>query len=441
LVALTACGSSTSPASQPDAATLDALSDDVAIPTDAGNRDAGPTDATAPDSADAGAPSDAGLNGPDASAEASTYALSLPQVVNAGGPVLTHPRVVPIVYASDTMAAQIQQFVTALAGSTYWGEVTAEYGGGALTVLPMITLMDPPPATITDPQIQTLISTLMAAGADGGPPSDGQTIYAYFPPASVTVYLDEGVGLQAVSCVNFGGYHQWMGASQGPSTPYAVIGRCNGYLNEFGLDFVTAAASHEFVEATTDPYGTAFIDANLAGSGWGITAGGGEVGDLCKLDPTSEFTPSDLGFKVQRIWSNKAAAGGHDPCVPPPPGDAYVLGVPDVAPTTIYPGQQVIGIAVAPGSSTTVDVHFYSDGPVSGPFTLSASEPTVPQLLDPAHQLSFSFDQTQGQDGDVAHLTVTRAPPAEAGLVPPAPFVITATLGSVQHWYWGVVGD
>jgi len=427
-----ACGSSGGAASSQREGSGDAgAHDDAASPA---------ADASADGRADA---SDAARDAASADADgASPFALALPQVLSGGGASLAQPRIVPILYASDPMAAQIGQFLSALASSSYWGQATGEYGVGALSIAPTVVLPDPPAGTISDKQIQALIASGIAADGGAWPAPTAGTIYAYFPSDAVTVTMDGSGGATLVSCTNFGGYHSYVDLGHGSTTEYSVVARCSDYLGLGGIDFVTMAATHEFAEASTDPTGSGYAAVNLAGSGWAITAGGAEVGDLCKLDPTAPITPSDVGFLVQRIWSNAAATAGHDPCVPVPEGDAYVLGVPDVVQTEIYPGQYVMGLSVPPGSTTTVNVHFYSDAPVAGTWTLEATEPDVPQLQDPAHQLSFRFDRTQGQRGDVAQLAVTRAAAAPAaGLVTPAPFVITSTLGSVKHWYWGVVGN
>lgn len=430
-----ACGSSDGRATTQNEGSGDAGPHDDASPGTDGSADA----AVAPDGARDSGPANDASGDADA---ASPFALTLPQVVSGGGAVLAQPRVVPIFYASDPMAAQIGQFLSALASSSYWGQATSEYGVGALTLAPSVVLPGPPPGTMADKEIQALIASNIAADGGTWPAPTPGTIYAYFPSDAVTVTMDGSGGATLVSCTNFGGYHSYVDLGHGSSAEYSVVARCSDYLGQGGLDFVTMAATHEFAEASTDPTGAGYANVDLAGSGWAITAGGAEVGDLCKLDPTAPITPPDVGFLVQRIWSNAAAAAGQDPCVPAPPGDAYVLGVPELVQTEIYPGQYAMGLSVPPGSSATVNVHFYSDAPAMGTWTLEATEPDVPQLPDPAHQLSFTFDRAQGQRGDVVHLTVARAAAAaDAGLVTPAPFVVTATLGSVKHWYWGVVGN
>ena len=75
---------------------------------------------------------------------------ALPQVVDRGGPVLAKPRVQPIAYAGDDGLAYVEGFLTDLGKTSYWSDVTSEYGVGPLTILPTITIGTPPPATLDD---------------------------------------------------------------------------------------------------------------------------------------------------------------------------------------------------------------------------------------------------------------------------------------------------
>ena len=88
---------------------------------------------------------------------------------------------------------------------------------------------------------------------------------------------------------------------------------------------LTASANQEIVEATTNPDpavgGFAFAQqsANV-----GFTASAVEPVDPCSaLDPDGRVPLGD-GFAVQRAWSNRAAALGHDPCVPAPSARPYL---------------------------------------------------------------------------------------------------------------------
>jgi hypothetical protein len=94
------------------------------------------------------------------------------------------------------------------------------------------------------------------------------------------------------------------------------------------------------------------------------------------------------------------------------------------------------------GSSKTVDVDLYSDAPTPGPWTVSAQDLTS-TLADAGPALSFSFDKTQGQNGDKIHLTINALSASPLGV---APFQIVSELGApdaggARTTWVGVVGN
>jgi hypothetical protein len=378
----------------------------------------------------------------------------MPQVTDLGGPVLAHPRVVPIFYAGDPLMATVETFLTNLTTASYWSGATNEYGVGAIDITPAVVVNDAPPVTIDDTAIQAWIASHIeagdggvdAGGGDGGAPwplPDGNTIYAVFFPESTTITLG---GLQ--SCTYFGGYHDEL-TYAGGTTPYAVLPRCSSFVLLPGADttdILTGATSHELVEASTDPFpesNPAYVMADFDGSGWSEVMVGGELGDMCVLEPTSFSAPADVGFVVQRVWSNANASAGHDPCAPVPAGDVYFAAVPDLSDAEMYPGQYIDGISVAPGSSTTVTLHLFSDAPTGGPWNLSVIEAGEEGTLippDPDHQLSFSLEKTTGQNGDLVQLTITRSPLPGGVTASGLAFRIESTLGELSHSYWGIAG-
>jgi hypothetical protein len=102
--------------------------------------------------------------------------------------------------------------------------------------------------------------------------------------------------------------------------PYAVIPSCSSGSIIEGASDLEASASHEFIEAATDPFPYTNLAYGLTDptDPWVYTAG--EVADLCEGQTTEE-----AGFTAQRVWSNSAAtaANGRDasvattsPCVP-----------------------------------------------------------------------------------------------------------------------------
>src|SRR5205823_4338008 len=79
-----------------------------------------------------------------------------PQVVNAGGPVLAKPVIVPIFFPSFAYRAQVIDFASKLTGSAYWKATTSEYGVGALaTPATPIDVADPAGAIVYDDDIQS----------------------------------------------------------------------------------------------------------------------------------------------------------------------------------------------------------------------------------------------------------------------------------------------
>jgi hypothetical protein len=117
------------------------------------------------------------------------------------------------------------------------------------------------------------------------------------------------------------------------------------------------------------------------------------------------------------VWSNKAAAAYHDPCIPNV-GGPYFVSVPvarDPVQVTLQPlaGSMVVtstGVLVPVGSTKTVDVQLLSDGPTTAPWTVST------QLLG-GSGFTFSFDRSTGQNGDVLHLSITAPSTAQQGTV------------------------
>jgi len=124
-----------------------------------------------------------------------------------------------------------------------------------------------------------------------------------------------------------------------------------------------------------------------------------------------ETTPP-FDFFVQRMWSNASGAAGHNPCVPVPSGPYFnvtplnltYVAVALPASVTAAAQPQIIttrGVRILPGSTGTIELGFYSDGP-TGAWTLSAME----DHFQSAQNLSVSIDKPMGQNGEKAYATV-----------------------------------
>jgi hypothetical protein len=419
---------------------------------------------------------DAGEGGAADVVEAAAYPAivpnDIPQVPNPGnGPVLSLPKVYPIYFSTDdpTFTAQITDFLTKVGATNYWNTIGSEYGVGSLVAEAPIqlTAADDPPAVYGDRQIRTWLEAKLGA-VDGGtadpafPTPDGNTIFAFFFPPGVTIYtggprpgdggVEGGVAADAgppagsqVSCTSFGGYHNRVSLGNSRDAAYAVIPRCSSFDGFTGIDAVTAAASHELVEGTTDPYITAFATTDDAHWYWATVLGGGEIGDMCAqtLESFTHF-PDLPAYLVQRCWSNKAALKGGDPCVPLPSGDVYFNSFP-VMPDmiTVNDGTSTTtskGVMIPVGSSKTIEIDLFSNVPTSQEWSLEALDSN--RLAGGPAQLSFSFDKSRGQNGDKIHMTIKVL---AAGSGNNEPFILISTLGTSatapQNIWAGLVGN
>ena len=348
-----------------------------------------------------------GSNTPDAAADAMPDGPSgpfmeamhpaQPVVGTSGGSVLAAPKVVPIFFTGDTtVQPQIESFLQMMAGSTYWTTISSEYGVGALTIEPSVVATDTPPTT--DADLQTLIASHTTDGS--WPANDANTIYAVFLPDGVT--LSAG---GAVSCKDFGGYHDETSAG----VVYALMPRCSNSQTFDPVQYTTVATSHELLEASTDPHpqsAGAYNTTDLDDIIWSLVPGG-ELGDMCETTHAS-FQQIVGPFMAQRTWSNASAAAGHDPCVPAL-STPYVEAMTNLPEIQVNAGGQMIttrGVQVPVGQSKTVEVDLYSDAPAPD-WTVNAVDVASAYEME-APELSFSFDRTTGHNGDKLMLTIKR---------------------------------
>ena len=117
--------------------------------------------------------------------------------------------------------------------------------------------------------------------------------------------------------------------------PYSILPRCGDEAE------LTATASHEILEASTNPdpaaRGFAFVpdDTSVA-----FAASGVEAVDPCGLLTMDDHWTQASGFVVQRAWSNRAAALGQNPCVPARAGRPFVALVPRLPAVRLVRGRQ-----------------------------------------------------------------------------------------------------
>ncbi|HUB07405.1 MAG TPA: hypothetical protein VMB50_10400 [Myxococcales bacterium] len=319
-----------------------------------------------------------------------------PQVTRQGGSILPNPEAVVITYANYTNPDQanrgaIESYMTSLLQSSWLTTVGADYGVGTGTV-DLVELSTAAPGANTNPNaITNELCSLIKNPPTNFPTPNGNTVYFFFYPETTT--FTDG------SCSSYGGYHSYTSGFSGSSAKcndvvYAVLPDCPvspAYDDLTDLAEVETSASHELIEAATDPYPPG---GSLRG-GYAITDGtspwigiGGEVGDICVWN----YLEEPFGF-VQRIWSNSAAAAGNEsPCVPE--ADEPFATV-SVSPTTVQVGA---------GQTFDFTVTGWSDQ-ATQPFVV------VPYAFDyptsPASQISYSLDVNSLSNGQQGTLSVT----------------------------------
>ncbi len=356
---------------------------------------------------------------------------SAPTVETSKGPVLTTPTLVVITFGGDALAPSVESFAQAIGASSYWSATTSEYGVGVAQYGGAVHVTAPPATTIS----QTALETWLASELDGThsewPAASSSTVYTIVYPVGSGIEVD---GL--APCKSSPAYHGeiTVGTVQ---VPYAALNRCDGEFGLAGIDFITAGLSHEWVEAATDPFyfsKPAYQSPASKYTDW-MLATGGELADMCTTTNAVYFKPADLPFTVQRSWSNAAAVAGRDPCVPAP-SDPYFAAAPLLTDTLQASAQgqsfSSEGVHVALGASVTIPVALFSEAP-----TLTAWH--VRAAATAAH-LTFAWDQSTGQNGDVLNLTITRTAddPSYTGF---DTFIVTSELGTRQTAWVGAVGN
>ncbi len=401
------------------------------------------------DTTDGGDTNDAGTTTPDGSTDdgaldaAVAYPADhtpMPLVDYNGGRVLANPKIVTVTFANDDaqMVSRMQQFGDIITTTPWWTAVSAEYcqqPGNKPCIGPgssggHVVINDPPAAVYNDSSqggasdLQDFIKAhITGTSGDGGitadfPPPDDNTLYVIYFPDGVTINLDG-----SASCSTFGAYHNTTIAPNANNVmtfaPYAIIPRCGTKEST-----TTVSASHEIIEATTDPdIGQNSISYYMTNQLWAIA--GGEVGDLCEGFGSTGTTTTESTFVVQRSWSNKSAAAGHDPCVPIPSGSVYFNAAP----------RQAKVVLPKAGATAVLDIDAFSDAPTD-PWTVSAID--FAQFQQGTAMLSFSFDKTTVQNGDHIQLTVTATSAMPSG---GDEFVIVSKDANGNRHSWPVLAN
>jgi hypothetical protein len=289
--------------------------------------------------------------------------FDLPTVVNHGGPILAAARVQPIYFSGFRYPNEVDEFIRRLPTSAYWQQIGAEYGLGPPTALPGVASTAELPPTVGSEDMAALLAAELAPGSRAGT-ARGDTIYVLLFSSSTAVSVSGG---RLCDDQGFLAYHAEASIS---GTPVAMVVATDCDASDpsglSGPGLVTAALSHELVEAATDPLADsapAYSDVDPDHAMWSAAIDGGELADLCENEWPNLIVPEDLGYPVQRIWSNAGAKAGTGPCMPVPPGEVYFVAVPRLpkeAAVSGSPALTVPAVSASTGTAATVDVDFLS---------------------------------------------------------------------------------
>jgi hypothetical protein len=263
----------------------------------------------------AGPPDAAGM--PDGGFQPAAHA-PLPQIPDHGGPVLEQLQLVTVTFAGYRYQDEVAAFGDWIVGSRWLATICAEYRCATGAHVAQIVLAEAAPAVATQADIEAFLRSRMQAGAIPRPPShDNGWLYVIFYPESTRVDAPGFTGCQT------GGYHYFVDDGQARSA-YSPIPDCSASRppSWTALGSIEENASHELIEAVTNPYASepAFYLDDRA-SPWSIFYG--EVADYCVGGITEEGD-----FTATRVWSNRAAASGLDPCQPALPAPYYNVTAP-----------------------------------------------------------------------------------------------------------------
>jgi hypothetical protein len=216
------------------------------------------------------------------------------------------------------------------------------------------------------------------------------------------VYLPAGVALSDAFVSRYCGdgpraYHRALTLGK-LKLAYAVLPRCGGEAD------LTATASHEILEAATNPdpsaRGFAFVRDSASA---GFTAAGVEPVDPCGLLTMNNHRTLESGFVVQRAWSNRAASRGENPCVPSGSGEPYAA---------LVPHEPIIRLTQV-GATATVTLAAATNQRLAK-WMVSAIEIAKPENAEPC--LKASVDASEVRAGQTIHLHLTLLKPEKRTL-------------------------
>lgn len=246
-----------------------------------------------------------------------------------GGPVISQVNIVGVFWGSkvnSTVKARMGDFYQALTNSpmidflseynTTLNAVDGSGGtnqeisrggyGGSFTIRPRLQSQK-----LTDAAIQQEIQRQIDAGAL--PANDNNTLYMVHFPPGVQITTSDG----SRSCSEFCAYHGSYQNNNGDHVYYGVMpdfskGGCSqGCGSGSMINNFTTTASHEVIEAITDPEIAEVTGNSLAApAAWYDPVANMEIGDICAFKSSGSIVSlrSQRAYAVQGEWSNSRNA-------------------------------------------------------------------------------------------------------------------------------------
>jgi hypothetical protein len=262
-----------------------------------------------PPATDGGLEEDAGQQGTDAGGGflPATH-RTVPPLQADPGKTMTPLTLVTITTTGDALASQLDGFSDALVQSQWWKTVSQPYS----LAIPAASIHVTGPAITTPMASGDIVQYIENLIADGAPAPNGSTLYLLYLPST-----------SSFSDSTFEGYHGAFPAedtSAGDS--YAAVQQVAVSPPVTLLDAATITASHEILEASTDPDHNGWFVGPAPSQPWlasvweSLQPGHIEVGDLCEHTRYVE-SYANTPYTYQRIFSNPLALqGSDDACLP-----------------------------------------------------------------------------------------------------------------------------
>jgi hypothetical protein len=243
-----------------------------------------------------------------------------------GGPVLSNVKVYAVMWGPNVntdVASGIGPFYAAAVNSTYmdWldlyntkapatdGHAGTQQDIGRGSFGGTITITPPAGDKLDQAAIEGELDRQIDAGVL--PKPDANTLYMVHFPQSASIDISWGA-----ACDTWCADHEGYNSKTHGYIYYAMMPEClAGCGGGSAFDSISEAASHELVEAITDPACPLANQPNAYPAAW-LSSDAQEVGDLCAWVGTT-LKSGDKTYTVQSIWSNATSSCNNGPFTNP----------------------------------------------------------------------------------------------------------------------------